>query len=302
MNSFNKKCPLCGHLYFKHLYIANNYPLVKCQNCSLIFTLFSNGLENYEKIRRDIYKNKSYKDYYLSQEVVKMMTGRSKKRLKELERYLQKKGKLLDLGCSYGYFLKTAQKSGWETYGLDTNNEAIDYLKKKLNLNVFTGTIFDVKFPNNYFDAITAWDVLEHLPDLEAELGKIKELLIDKGVLALQIPNIKSLSARVAREKWPWISTPDHLFHFSPKTIKAILEKAGYKILKLKTWVNYKDFINNLFNIFYIKKPGFAYWNTLILRLAQLSSIILSPLLIPFVFLISKLLLGDLIVIYATKK
>ncbi len=304
MNSFNKKCPFCGQQNFKQLYVANHFPIVKCRECQLIFTQFSKGLENDEEKRQNVYKSKSYKANYLSLEVVRRMTERSKRRLKELETYLGKKGKILDLGCSYGYFLKTASDLGWNVWGVDINKEAIDYLKRDLNSQVAWGTIFDIKFPEKFFDAITAWDVLEHLPDLESVLKKMEELLKDKGVLAIQVPNGESLTAKISRGKWPWLSPPDHLYHFSPKSLSNFLEKFGFKILKLKTWINYKDFVNNLLSIFYTGKQGliFAYWNTLIFRSVQIFSPIFSFLIIPFVFLISKFLLGDLIVVYATKK
>jgi 2-polyprenyl-3-methyl-5-hydroxy-6-metoxy-1,4-benzoquinol methylase len=262
----------------------------------LVFTDFSSFNQKREK---NIYPKEQYRHHYLSPKITRELKKRAEKRLKEIEMYLPQKGRLLDIGCSYGHFIKVAQKRKWDVWGVDLNEEAILYLKKDYHQKVLAQDVLKIKLPACYFDLITLWDVLEHLPQPFLTLKKIRFWLKDKGLLALQVPNINSLTARITKEKWPWLTPSDHLFHFSPKTIKKLLEKSNFKVIKLKTWVNYKDFVHNLLAVFYKKKGGQL--NIIFYYLGSLLAFILFPLLIPFVFLISKLLLGDLIIVYALK-
>ena len=81
----------------------------------------------------------------------------------------------------------------------------------------------------NSFDAITLWDVLEHMADPIAVLKKAARLLRPGGILALNVPNIESLIAKLMGSRWPLLLT-EHLYYFSPSSLRLLLERSGFSV------------------------------------------------------------------------
>jgi len=166
----------------------------------------------------------------------KFIYWESRKTLKKIGKVSEQKGKrILDIGCSFGFFLDSARELGWETYGVEISKYASDFARNKLHLNVTTGTINDVSYSDNFFDVITMWDVIEHLGDPVSSLKKIRNLLKPNGILALATPNIQSPLARLTKEKWEQIKPAYHLYYFSPRTLTKLLEESQLLLVKLST-------------------------------------------------------------------
>lgn len=163
---------------------------------------------------------------YVSQAQGRMQTFRSS--LATIEKFRPQKGRILDVGCAAGFFLKAAKENGWREFGVEPSKWLADYGKNKLKLNVKAGTLKQAKFPSNYFDAVTLWDVLEHVPDPAAELEEIRRVLKPGGLLVVNYPNFGSKLARLAGRKW-WFLLSVHLYYFTPQTLKAMLEKSGFE-------------------------------------------------------------------------
>ena len=81
---------------------------------------------------------------------------------------------------------------------------------------------------------ITLWHVLEHVHDLKNYIGQIKKLLKEKGRLFVAVPNYQSLDAEVYKEFWAGYDVPRHLYHFTPNSMKHLMESEGLKIVELK--------------------------------------------------------------------
>jgi len=96
------------------------------------------------------------------------------------------------------------------------------------------------------FDVITLFDVLEHIPDMSAFINTVKCVLKDDGVLVVQLPNLGSLMAGIAKSKWGWLTPPDHLYHFTPDALRLYLERNGFEVVMLRTWEPSKEFTRNL--------------------------------------------------------
>lgn len=97
--------------------------------------------------------------------------------------------KILDIGCGYGAFLNLLEtKGGFDTYGIDAGDFAINKAKKRARRTKFWVTTIDNFKTKNKFDLITAFDVLEHIPDLDNALKKIKKLLVSEGLFVCVVP------------------------------------------------------------------------------------------------------------------
>lgn len=139
--------------------------------------------------------------------------------------------KVLDIGCGTGDFLAAVKKNTvWETVGVEPNQQAADLARKK-NVIVFENL---EAIPQQKFDIITLWHVLEHVPDLEYYIQQLQQLLKDNGLLIVAVPNYKSYDAKHYGTKWAAYDVPRHIWHFSKKAIKRIFETYDFKLIHIK--------------------------------------------------------------------
>ena len=155
------------------------------------------------------------------------------KNLKLINKYAPKKGRILDIGTAGGSFLYVAKKDGWEVHGVEPNKWMAQWGKKHYGIEIKPGDIFSNKYPDKYFDVVTLWDVLEHVPDADKTLKEINRILKPGGLLVVNYPDIGSWIARVLKRKWMFLLSV-HLYYFTRRTIKLMLKKNGYEILKIK--------------------------------------------------------------------
>jgi 2-polyprenyl-3-methyl-5-hydroxy-6-metoxy-1,4-benzoquinol methylase len=142
-------------------------------------------------------------------------------------------GKLLDVGCGNGNYLYSLRELGWETYGVEIDEQACHYAREVLGLTVSQGSLAEARFPDAFFDVITLRHVLEHLPDPGRTLATVYRLLREGGSILIEAPNIESLQARFFKARWFHLDIPRHLYHFAPATLQALLQKAGFSEIRL---------------------------------------------------------------------
>jgi SAM-dependent methyltransferase len=145
-------------------------------------------------------------------------------------------GSLLDVGCADGLFLHLAQSAGWEVRGVEMAESSAAYARETYQLDVLPGDLRHANFPDQYFDVITFWHVLEHLHDPLGELHEAYRVLKPEGLLVVDVPNIASWQANFFGADWRALDVPRHLYHFSPDTLKAMLARAGFACFKTSYW------------------------------------------------------------------
>ena len=200
------------------------YGLAQCKKCRIVFSLVD------EKTIMDARKSYSdvKDDLYLSQEAERSLTYQ--KAINHIKGFIPAKARLLDIGCSYGFFLKLAGEQGWRVDGVELSKEASQHCKKTWGIDVFCGEVENAGFPENYFDVVTAIEVIEHLADPKVFLSQIKRILKPGGILYLVTPDLGSLSSRLLRYRW-WSYRKMHLYYFSRKTINVFLNNNGFSVL-----------------------------------------------------------------------
>jgi 2-polyprenyl-3-methyl-5-hydroxy-6-metoxy-1,4-benzoquinol methylase len=140
------------------------------------------------------------------------------------------KGKLLDIGSGTGDFLVEAKNQGWSILGFEPNSDA-----KQLAANKgvsFTEDIFAL--PENTFDAVTMWHVLEHVPNLEEYIANLKRIVKPNGTIIIAVPNYKSYDAKYYNRFWAAYDVPRHLWHFSKTSIKRLFSDVDMELKKVK--------------------------------------------------------------------
>jgi cyclopropane fatty-acyl-phospholipid synthase-like methyltransferase len=158
------------------------------------------------------------------------------------------RGKLLEVGCSYGFFLEAAQQDGWETAGIELDDEAARYGREKLGLKILSGTLeSELGQLQPLYDAIVTFHVIEHLRDPIDFLRRCRNLLRTGGALILKTPNVASWIAKRTGAHWEWLTPPAHIHLYSPETLELALQKSGFRVEKI--WSRRGDANNNLFEL-----------------------------------------------------
>jgi len=143
-----------------------------------------------------------------------------KRKSKLIDSLTAKKGSLLDVGAGTGDFLNHMQLDGWQVHGVEPNALARGLAKSK-GLSLFE-TLDEL--PNQGYDVISLWHVLEHIPDLETSLAKIQSKLNKDGVLLIAVPNYRSADANYYGPFWAAYDVPRHLWHFDQTSMKHLME------------------------------------------------------------------------------
>jgi 2-polyprenyl-3-methyl-5-hydroxy-6-metoxy-1,4-benzoquinol methylase len=140
-----------------------------------------------------------------------------------------KPGKVLDVGCGRGFLLRAFQEAGWNVAGTEMSQSAAAYAREKLGLPVQIGELTELNLPENSFDAVVMWHVLEHFARPEVILREVHRLLRPAGIFLVAVPNFGSLEARLARDKWFHLDVPRHLTHFTARSLSRCLEQTGFR-------------------------------------------------------------------------
>jgi len=223
------KCLLCGGLRHRSIFNEFGIDILRCRHCHHVFSSFTADLHYDgfwgEEVADDehFYWSKAratmHRDFF-----GRFVAGRS--------------GRLLDMGCGLGFFLKAMAPYGnWETFGCEISPAAVQYARQKLGLrNVVCGPLENAEFPRGSFDIITMWDVLDHIPNPDPLLSHCHALLRKGGICFIRTPNVfnQLLRARlkkVLRGMQPgvvYLMARDHQHHYCEKSIRSLLERNGF--------------------------------------------------------------------------
>lgn len=173
-------------------------------------------------------------DHYVEEAVGQRQTARAT--LDQIERHLHTAHppRLLDLGCWVGFLLAEARERGWEVTGVEPSQYAAAYAREELGLAIIEDDLLEADLPAGAFDAIVLGDVIEHLTEPLAALGRIATLLAPGGVLHLTLPDSGSRLARLMGARW-WSVIPTHVQYFSRDSLAILLRRAGYEPLEVTT-------------------------------------------------------------------
>ncbi len=136
-------------------------------------------------------------------------------------------GRILDIGCYEGYFLHLLENMGWEPYGIEPSVSSVKIARERYGLEVFCGIFEESNFMEEFFDVISIRNVLEHIRDpkyfLQLACSKLKPF----GYLFIEVPNLYKPFTTDLNDFFSF----QHLYHFSPVTLRNLLDKVGFKII-----------------------------------------------------------------------
>jgi len=234
----NINCNLCRSWNLKSYKKIDDWQLVKCRRCGLVYlNPRPSEKEMQKKYNRKYYQRGIFNENGTEKGIAKEMKKRSGRVDEILRVSKKKKGKLLDIGCGPGFFIALMKKKGWEVKGLDLSGWAVDFAREKLGLDVYQGRIEEIEFKEK-FDVITMYHLLEHLPDPLGSLKRVSKIITDNGILVIKGPNFASFDRIWHGKKWWSYDLPFHLYHFTPKTYCLLIKKAGF----IRQEIRYESF------------------------------------------------------------
>lgn len=136
---------------------------------------------------------------------------------------------VLDVGCGTGEFLFKLRQRGIDVHGLEPSAFAGGFARSR-GLDVFQGLVGDYQ-PNRTFDLITLWNVLEHMTDPAADLGRLRSLLAPEGTIVILTPNAGSPQAARFGRDWAGLEVPKHLHLFDGPSLSRLAAKTGFSKL-----------------------------------------------------------------------
>jgi SAM-dependent methyltransferase len=151
------------------------------------------------------------------------LADRRWKRQREMISRLKDSGVLLDIGCSTGGFLSTMSGNAWRLCGIEMEESTARKARAATGADVFVGDAVNAPFPPSSFDVITSFDVLEHVYSPRQFLMKVHQWLKPGGIFYAMVPNIDSWESRLFRSYWYGLELPRHLFHFSPRSLRYLM-------------------------------------------------------------------------------
>lgn len=219
----------------------DGHHLVRCPQCRLVF---QDPQASDASLEETYYHAESWTAELLGP-LEELTLERARQQLARMRAFgVVPGGRLLDIGASSGSWLRIAEEAGWQGVGVELGATTAEAARGR-GLDVRTGTL-DAIAPTleaGSFDAVTFWDVLEHLRDPRVELGIARDLLRPGGTLAAAMPNVEGWFPRASRRllaswsgHWEYPELPVHLYDFSPRTMERLLVSLGFVDVRTTTY------------------------------------------------------------------
>jgi SAM-dependent methyltransferase len=234
-----RTCPACDSSEHRFLFNKSGGSYVACNQCKMVYLnpVFKDDvLENYYRNNHQLQGETVAAD-------IEFYAKLYRKGLDSVEQQLGGIGRILDVGCSTGSFLDIAKTAGWTCYGLELNQTEAKIAKAKGHATqeaVLSKAIFAEKF-----DAITLWDVFEHIKDGYSFLKEAREFLRPSGVVFVQSPSRDALAARILQAQCNMFDGLEHVNLYGIGSLKKLCDRSGYEVVSYETVIGEVGVINN---------------------------------------------------------
>lgn len=237
-------CPACGGTEVRplirqpagpHLPIQRVFDILQCGACKLAWVLNVPTAEELGRVYDEHFFSSSQQSVAVTESGEFTEAAQdwpiyinSQRRVEEILRR-RPSGRLIDVGCGKGVFLKLASRH-FEVTGLDLSESAARYAREVFGLNVIQGDFQQAALPEGHFDVATLWDVLGSLAEPSPCVEQLARLLKPGGLLVMTVPDIDTLAFRVLRRYWPLLIPPINLCYFSRPSLEAMFERCGLRL------------------------------------------------------------------------
>jgi len=230
----NIRCCICGGGETGPFLEMDGFHYSRCRKCGLVY-------QNPRPMFGDLRKRYSGDYFQYELENQENFFNLMKLGLRDIrfEKFCRngKQGerRFLDIGCATGFLLDHVKKLGWGAKGVEICKPSVEYARRTFGLDVFLGTLEEASFPDGCFDVVHFSHVIEHVPEPKAMLLEVRRVLKDDGHVIVTTPNVGGWHARFAGRNWR-SAIPDHIYLFSIRTLRALLEITGFRVIRQVSW------------------------------------------------------------------
>ena len=231
ISQYSVHCPICGYeRNVSSRFLKNGYNIYRCDDCNLLFVHPQPSPDELLRIYDDSYFKRGNKYLTMSEtESRSRNLDNDKQKIGIIKKYKQG-GVLLDVGCARGEFLYLARQEGFDVAGVEISTSCTDYVKNKLGIDVYSGDLLSAQLPSSTYDVVTLWDVIEHLRNPLETLNETYRIMRPGGILCFSTGDVDSFYARIMGRFWHLLTPPQHLFYFTPKSIRKMLYRCGFAV------------------------------------------------------------------------
>lgn len=221
-------CPVCGGAEVQPAFTRNGFQLARCARCG---TLHVNPMPGAAELNAH-YQDPAYfsgaaaQGYRSYADMEQALRPHFQRRLRLLGQLVPGRGRLLDFGCAAGYFLRQARAAGWQIAGVEVAAGMAQAAAEALGIPIASSL---AESPARDLQAVTLWEVIEHLPQPVEVLRELRQRLTPGGVLMLSTPNTGHWQAIRRPEAWAGYRPPAHVLFFTAQTLVLALERAGFE-------------------------------------------------------------------------
>jgi 2-polyprenyl-3-methyl-5-hydroxy-6-metoxy-1,4-benzoquinol methylase len=234
-------CQLCGSGERVRQFQDGPIEVMKCRACGLVYVtprlqgealtaVYDAGYWQSSNPKARGYAN------YARESALYLKTF--EKRMGLVGKWVPQRARVLDVGCAAGYFLRVMQRHGHDVHGVEMSAAiAVEAQKALGNDRVWIGMLDDAiaarGWNDHSFDLVTMWDVVEHIPEPQPVLRRLRTLVKPDGRLILETQNVASRWARLLKHRWHHYKHDEHLYHFDPVTIRRLLADCGFEVVAI---------------------------------------------------------------------
>ncbi len=231
------RCNLCGSDDMKEVFTIEGSNFVQCRKCGLVY-------QNPQPVFSDLQRRygKNYFEYEIENErnfFRLMLLGLKDINFEKLESGILNTSmggaRFMDIGCATGMLLSHMKSRGWITKGVELCRESAEYGIRERGLDIHIGPVENSGTESDSFSVIHFSHLIEHVPDPMALLKEVHRILVPNGYAIVTTPNFHGFQAKLLKKNWR-SAIPDHLFLFTPATLREMLKKTGFEIEKFITW------------------------------------------------------------------
>ena len=222
-----RPCPACGKpTEHRALFVKNGCDILRCAGCGLGRAETAN-FDPGRYYTGDYFSGRrpdGYADYLETEPVLRREFARTVRFI----RSRRPAGRLLEIGCAYGFFLQEAAPF-YDVQGLEIADDAASFARQR-GLRVLTGVADEAAFAQlGRFDVIVLLDVIEHLVDPARTLALCQRHLESGGVIVITTGDFASLYARLSGRNWRLMTPPQHLWYLTPKSMARLAASVGLR-------------------------------------------------------------------------
>lgn len=215
-----------------------DYSLIRCSSCGLIRTWPAPEAHDHEPFRDDSFLGPYLERAPLFEDLLRPTVA-------DIARLSPPPARLVDVGANIGMIVRMAGELGYEATGIELNTAAVEH-GRAAGLDLRAVPLERAGFEDGSLDVIVLSATAEHIADLDATFAVCRALLAPGGLLYVSnSPNHRSLGARLERDLWYGIQPTGHVWQFTPATLRAALERAGFRVIAQRAYNLHRDFGRN---------------------------------------------------------